>query len=325
MEEKLKPSTFSTCWVDDLLNNYALSLKALNRSQKTIDWYLDILRKFFDHLSRNNMLKPIEQLGSQELKAYLLHLQQRERWPNNKYIKDKGKLSPFSIQGVARAIKAFWSWLEKEGFIDENPLEKFPLPKVPKNLIKTITVPDMKALLNAVDKSTPEGERLFYILLTFIDTGVRIGEVVGIRMPDVDFQHRIITVTGKGKKQRPVPFSSKTRKALIKFRDGSRGKLSSVESDYLFPDKYGGHVTIGSVQQAVRRLAKKVGLKCHPHLFRHTFGTTFIANGGSPSALKEIMGHESFQTTQKYIHLKAEDLKLQHEKYSPVKDIFKDD
>ncbi len=325
MEEKLKPSTFSNCWVDDLLNNYALRLKALMRSQKTIDWYADILREYYGFLSDNNMLKPIEQLGSQELNAYLLYLQERDRWPNNKYIKDKGKLSPFSIQGVVRAIKAFWNTLLKDGIISENPLAKFPLPKVPKNLIQTITVANMKTLLNAVDKSTPEGERLFCILLTFIDTGTRIGETVVIKITEVDFQQRIITVTGKGQKQREVPFSSRTRKALIKFKDGSRNKLCNVESDYLFPDKYGNHLTIGSVQQAVRRLAKKVGVECHPHLFRHTFGTTFIANGGSPSALKEILGHESFHTTQKYIHLKAEDLKLQHEKYSPIKDIFKDD
>jgi len=325
MEKKPEPSEFTSGWVDNLLEEYSISLKALNRSQKTIDWYLDILRKYFGHLSRNNMLKPIEQLGPRELQAYLLHLRERERWPNNKYIKEKGKLSPFSIQGTARAIKAFWSWLLKSGIIEENPLAKFPLPKVPKNLIQTITVANMKTLFNVVDKSTLEGERLYCILLTFIDTGTRIGETVVIKIPEVDFQQRIITVTGKGQKQREVPFSSKTRKALIKFKDGSRNKLCNVESGYLFPDKYGNHVTIGSVQQAVRRLAKKVGVECHPHLFRHTFGTTFIANGGSPSALKEIMGHESFQTTQKYIHLKAEDLKLQHEKYSPIKDIFKDD
>jgi len=121
--------------LDDLMGNYSLSLKALNRSQRTIDWYLDILRKYFGFLSHSNMLKPVDQMGSQELQAYLLHLQERNRWPENKYIESKGKLSPFSIQGHARAIKAFWGWLFREGLIGENPLAKFPLPKVPPKII----------------------------------------------------------------------------------------------------------------------------------------------------------------------------------------------
>ena len=98
-----------------------------------------------------------------------------------------------------------------------------------------------------------------------------------------------------------------------------------MESDYLFPDKYGDPVSISSVQQAIRRLTKKAGLdhiKCHPHIFRHTFATMFLADGGSDVALKEIMGHESFQTTQKYIHLQPQDLQKQHMKYSPILHVF---
>jgi site-specific recombinase XerD len=324
MDEQPEAEKADIKFFEDLLEDYRLSLKALNRSQKTIDWYLEILRQFFRYLFQANMLKPVEQLGTKELEAYLLHLQERDRWPKNKYIKNKGKLSPFSIQGAVRAVKACWGWMEREGIIRKNPLAKFPLPKVPQNLIQTIAVTDMKKLLNAIDKSTPPGDRLYCILLTLIDTGARIGEVVGIKMPEVDFQNKTIVVTGKGQKQRLVPFSRDTRKALIKFRDGPRAKLSNVESDCLFPDKYGGHVSTSSVQQAVRRLAHKVGLvKCHPHLFRHTFASTFIAKGGAAPVLKEIMGHESFQTTEKYIHPKTEDLKMQHQLYSPVTEIFK--
>lgn len=307
-----------------ILENYELYLVALGRSKKTISWYLEILRKYFIFLSQSNMLKPLGQMGLKELQAYLLHLQERSRWPENKYIKNSGKLSPFSIQGHVRTIKAFWSWLLKDGSIEKNPLEKFPLPKVPQKLIQTIAVPDMKTLLNDIDRSTPVGERLYCILLTLIDTGARIGEVVEIKISEVGFQQGILTIMGKGQKQRLVPFSSDTRKAIIKFRDGSRAKLSSVESDYLFPNKYGDHVSISSVQQAVRRLAKKTGIsKCHLHLFRHTFATMFIASGGSGPLLKGIMGHSSYLTTDKYIHLKDEDLKIQHQLYTPVSEIFK--
>jgi site-specific recombinase XerD len=326
MEKKPDSAGANSEMLEDLLEYYSMSLKALNRSPQTIDWYVEILRKYFGFLSQSNMLKPVDQMGSQELQAYLLHLQERNRWPENKYIKNKRKLSPFSIQGHARAIKAFWSWLLKEGFIDDNPLTKFPLPKVPQNMIQTIATPDLKKLLEKIDRSSPVGERLYCVLLLLIDTGIRVSELVNIKMSDVIFMQSLITVIGKGQKQRLVLFSGIPRKALLKYIDGARAKLSSVESDYLFPQKYGDHISTGSVQQAIRRLAGKVGLaKCHPHLFRHTFATMFIASGGAAPILKEIMGHKSFQTTDKYIHPKTQDLKMQHQLHSPIKEIFKQD
>ncbi|MFC2031978.1 tyrosine-type recombinase/integrase [Chloroflexota bacterium] len=325
MEKKQKSAVLNSGSFEVLLEDYSMSLKALNRSQKTIDWYMDNLKNYFSFLSNSNMLKSIKQLGSQELKAYLLHLKERDRWPKNKYIKNKGRLSPFSIQAVARAIKAFWSWLLKDGIIEENPLAKFPLPKVPQNLIQTITVPDMKKLFEKIDRYSSAGERLYCMLMLLIDTGVRVGELVNIRMSDVDFAQGLITITmGKGQKQRQVPFYSITRKAILKYIDGARTKLSSAESDYVFVDQYGDHVSISSVQQAIRRLAKKAGLaKCHPHLLRHTFASMYIADNGPTFILKELMGHQSILTTEKYIHLKTQDLKMQHKLHSPLKDIFK--
>ena len=323
MEKKSESAGFNSESPKDLLENYSMSLKAGNRSHKTIDWYLGILKMYFGFLSQGNMLKPVDQMGSQELQAYLLHLEERSRWPENKHIKNKGILSPSSIQGYARAIKVFWGWLLKEGLINENPLVKFPLPKVPQNIIKTLTAEDMKKLLNAVDRSTPVGNRLYCVLLVLIDTGVRIGELVSITMPDINLPLGTIKVTGKGMKERIVPFGSITRKALINYIANSRLYISKIESDYLFPTKYGDHISVNSIQQALRRLAKKVGLPgCHPHLFRHTFATMFIASDGSPPILKEIMGHRSFQTTEKYIHPKAEDLKIQYQIHSPITEIF---
>ncbi len=124
-----------------------------------------------------------------------------------------------------------------------------------------------------------------------------------------------------------VPFSSLTRKELTKYINRYRPNLCSIDSSYLFPTEDGDNISVSCVQQMIRRLAIKAGLinvKCHPHIFRHTSGTMFLARGGSPAVLKEIMGHESFQTTQKYIHLQPEDLQKQHMRYSPVAYLFED-
>ena len=96
-----------------LLDYYVYSLKAANRSLKTINWYLEILERFFAFLSTEALSKPVTELGPSELKKYILHLQQAECWPKSSYIKKKGQLSSYSIQGHVRAVKAFWSWLHE--------------------------------------------------------------------------------------------------------------------------------------------------------------------------------------------------------------------
>ena len=106
-----------------LLDYYMSSLKAANRSLKTINWYLEILERFFAFLSTEALSKPVTELGPSELKKYILHLQQAERWPKSSYIKKKGQLSPQSVQGHVRAVKVFWSWLYEEGYIDKSSVK----------------------------------------------------------------------------------------------------------------------------------------------------------------------------------------------------------
>ena len=156
---------------NSLLIQYRLSLEASNKSQKTVEWYLDILSGFFDFLKLNNLMKPVDELSKEALEAYIIHRKTAKRWPNNPYIKEenKGKLSPHSIQGDVRAIKAFWSWLLYQGYIESNTLVKFPLPKVPKPLIKTLTIEQIRLLLKTIDKNSPAGARNYCILMLLID------------------------------------------------------------------------------------------------------------------------------------------------------------
>ena len=108
----------SKAFLLQLLEEYKLSLQALNRSPKTISWYSEILGSYFDFLESNSMLKPVGEMGTHELKRYILHLQKTPRWAKRPHFDgDKGKLSPYSIQGHVRALKAFWGWLEKEGYV----------------------------------------------------------------------------------------------------------------------------------------------------------------------------------------------------------------
>ena len=305
-----------------MLDYYRSSLMAANRSPKTISWYLEILTRFFAFLKSNSSAGQIEQLGKDELKAYVLHLQESVKWANSPNIKKAaGKLSPYSVQGHVRAVKAFWSWLAAEGYIQDNPLAKFPLPKVPQNLVKVLTQDQIKTLLAQIDRTTPMGAKYFSILLLLLDTGVRISELISIQMNKLNLQDGYVEVLGKGQKQRVVPFSKGIRKQILHYLSHCRGQICPSDSPYLFPTPDGGPISPNSIQQYLRRLAKLAGLsgvRCSPHIFRHTFATQALANGANVFVLRDIMGHSSLTTTLKYTHLQPVDLQKQHAKFSPV-------
>ena len=144
-------------------------------------------------------------------------------------------------------------------------------------------------------------------------------------MADIDLVNCLVTVVGKGRKERMVPFHRITRRELQRYISVFRPKLCSYDSCYLFPGSDGHHISVNSVQQFIRRIAVKAGLRgvrCSPHIFRHTFSTIFIAKGGADFALKEILGHTSLQPTMKYTHLQPRDLQRQHARFTPVEDLF---
>jgi integrase/recombinase XerD len=187
-------------------------------------------------------------------------------------------------------------------------------------------VDQFKKLLAKVDRHTPLGAKYYCVLLFLLDTGMRISELVNIKMADIDMINCLIIVVGKGRKERTVPFHSFTRRELQRYIKDFRPKLCSYGSCFLFPRSDGDHISVNSVQQFIRRIAIKAGLqgiRCSPHVFRHTFATTFIAKGGTDFVLKDILGHASLQPTLKYTHLQPKDLQRQHEKFTPVEDLLK--
>jgi len=312
----------SSCSWDDILCEYEVDLKSRNLSQKTIDWYRYVLNRFADFLAEKHIEKPIADIGTHEVKAYTVYLQsQAQRWPKSPHILKKGSLSPHSVQGHVRALKAFWSFLYSEGFVARNPLARYPLPKVPQNDIAILKLEDIQKLLMNIDRFTATGDRLYCILICLLDSGLRISELLDLKMNDIDLKCSYLRVLGKGQKFRVVPLSPPTLKCLLHYLHHSRSRICSEDSPYVFPAPDGGPISINSVQQSLRRLASSaglVGIKCHPHVFRHTCASLSLAYGANALVLKEILGHASLATTQKYTHLQPEHLQVQHAKFSPV-------
>ena len=320
----IEMNTAGFSW-NDILVQYRMSLEAANRSPRTIEWYLEILRRFFSFLKENGRRSVVAQIGKAELRAYIKYLQEAERWANKpKNGLYRGNMSPYSIQGHIRAIKAFFGWLSNDGIIESNPMEKFPLPKVPKYIKRTLTFEQIKILLSTIDKSMPLGFKYYCIILLMVDTGMRISELVNIKISDLDIPRGFVTIFGKGQKQRIVPISRITQGDILRYIDRFRQSNGVPNSPYLFPDQYGNHVTVNSIQQYLRRLTQKAGLdvKVTPHILRHTAATNFAAQGINAFILKEMLGHSSMQTTMRYVHPQPDDLKAQHNKFSMVNNLF---
>lgn len=308
--------------LEDIVVQYGYSLEAANRSTKTISGYMDVLHRFQRFLESEGLTKPIGALGKSEVREYVRHLQNSTRWSGKANVgKGQGKLSSQTVQVHVRALKAFWGWLSREGHIEENPLASYQLPKARQTLVKTLDHEQFKRLLAGIDRSTASGAKYYCIFLLLLDTGVRISELVNIKMDNLDLVRGLVLVLGKGQKERLVPFSGRTRKELVRFIKNYRGQLCSGGSAYLFPTPTGEHISSNSVQQRMRRLAKEAGLegtRVSPHVFRHTFATQAFAGGANPFAVKEILGHSSLETTLKYTHLRTSDIKKQHSRFSPV-------
>jgi site-specific recombinase XerD len=308
--------------IEEILENYRFCLQAANRSPKTIDWYIEILRRFFAFLKAKSLLKPLGELSPNELRAYIRYLQQATRWEHHPQVKKAGgKLSAFSIQGHVRAIKAFFSFLASEGCLASNPLARFPLPSVPQKPVATLSEEQIERLFANIDRSSPIGAKYSAIVHILLDTGMRISELTQIRLDELDLGLGWVRVTGKGQKIRLVPLTAPCRKEIRRYISLFRHQTAPVDSPFLFAQADGESISANSVEQFLRRLATAArlkGVRCSPHVFRHTFATQYIANGGNVFVLKEILGHSSLQTTMKYVHLRPQDIQIQHSRFSPL-------
>lgn len=322
-----KLQQFSLSW-ETILDEYSEALQATGRSEKTIDGYRESLIDYFTFLETHGLMNPVDRLGLKELTSYLIHLQKRDRWPNNPHIREenRGRLSPFTIRARARDIKTHWSWMRKNGYIVDNYLAGFTLPKVPDKLVEIIRPEQFKIILSDIETTTPEGLRHYCIMLIFYDNGMRLSELRTICIRDINLQSKTIKVFGKGQRERLVPITVYTRKYIMKYINGSRPRLCPDNCPYLFADSDGEPMTKNSIQQFMRRLIEKTGkqgLKLTPLILRHSFATLFLANGGSITDLQVILGHKSITTTQKYAKLQVQDIQKRHAMFSPVAQLFR--
>lgn len=272
-----------------------------NYSTHTIASYEDDLIQFVDFLSRRFSEPSVnaEHVDRSHIRLFLRYLHEQE----------------YSKKSIARklaSIRSLFKYLHKQHIIHANPAILVSTPKAEKKLPQVLDQGDVAALMQQPDVSTTIGKRDAAILEIFYSTGIRLSELIGLTVNDVDFVHGTLKVHGKGSKDRIVPFGSKAARAMREYLEIRATLVSGISPDGLFfLTVRGKRMNPKGVNILVNKYIGKVSeiKKKSPHVLRHSFATHMLDRGADLQAVKELLGHESLSTTQIYTHVSISRLK----------------
>ena len=282
---------------------YISDLRGYSDNTATV-YYEDIV-DFINFLESEN-IKNFNKVDYSIVRFYLMRLY------NKKY-------SRSTVSRKLSSLRSFFKYLHKENKIKSNPFTLVSSPKKDKQLPKFLYDRDIEALFDVPD-NTPLGIRDSVILETLYDTGVRVSELVNIKIDDIDFSSYTIKIHGKGNKDRIVLFGSYLEEILKTYISDSRKKLlKEKHNNYLILNAHGNKITTRGVAKIIDNLIKKTSIKIHvtPHVLRHTFATHLLENGAEILSVQSLLGHSSLSTTQIYTHVTNERLRNIYLKTQP--------
>lgn len=231
------------------------------------------------------------------------------------------ELNSRSQSRIISGLRSFFNYLVFEDYRKKNPLELMESPKTGRKLPDTLSTEEIDSMVAAIDLGKPEGERNRAILETLYGCGLRVSELIHLRLSDLFFSEGFILVTGKGNKQRFVPIAEETQKYINIYRKEVRVHIDIKKGfeDTLFLNRRGAGLTRAMIFTLIKQLAEKIGLKksVSPHTFRHSFATHLLEHGADLRAIQQMLGHESITTTEIYMHLDRSHLKEVMEKFHP--------
>lgn len=279
-----------------------------NTSPLTIQYYLTDIKQFEQFLMAES-INAINRITHVEIRLYLTRLYRE-------------KLAKKMFSRKLSGLRSFFNYLEKEDVIEKNPFLYVSMPKLDKKIPQFFYDEEMQQLFAAEDGMTPISQRNRAILELLYATGIRVTELVGIKIEDVDFTAGLLLVFGKGRKQRYVPFGSFAEMELKKYINDSRPKLqnkSEGKNNTLFLNHHGKPITDRGIRYILNRMLEKAALtsKIHPHKLRHSFATHLLNQGADMRSVQELLGHESLSSTQVYTHVTKDYLKKIYDNAHP--------
>jgi integrase/recombinase XerD len=269
-------------------------------SANSIEAYLHDVEKLYQFLEYKKYILSPKEVELKQLQEFL------------KWITELGMTSRSQAR-VISGVKAFYKYLLLENVLSADPTALLEAPKLGRKLPETLSVEDINKIIDGIDLSTPEGVRNKAMLETLYSCGLRVSELVNLKISNLFLRDGFVKVTGKGDKERLAPIGSIAVKHITVYKDEVRCHIAvkKDQEDFLFLNRRGAKLTRVMVFTIIKRLATKTGLKKHisPHTFRHSFATHLIEGGADLRAVQEMLGHESITTTEIYTHLDREYLR----------------
>ena len=273
-------------------------------SDNTISTYLNNLKIYKDYIEENRLDEySIEPINLEHFITYL---------------KENFDYKPKSINTMISSLKSYYNFLLKEKYIDNDPTDLLKSPKIDKKYPTYITYDELNRLLLAIDTSKNLGKRDYLLINLLYDSGVRVSELINIRINNIDFENRLIKILGKGDKERVVYFTINTSKILYEYIYDIC-EVHKYPRKYLFENKSNVVISRFEVYNIIRKYAEiaKIEKNVTPHVLRHTIATHLIQNDADVMSVKTILGHSKVSTTEIYTHLDTKDLKR---KYDAIKE-----
>ena len=276
-ESLLFDSLVSTTSLESLTKGYLLNCRTENKSPKTISGYEMTLRNFAWYCRQQNFPE-IQKLTAIHIRHFLWYLaSEKQRWNSRSPAANKPVTST-TVNGYFRALRTFFNWLEREELIIQNPFKNLKPPKINNKQILALSPTEIDRLFKVCSGKNSLEVRNRAILSVFLDTGLRISELVNLTLEDIDFDNCSLFIRkGKGGKQRVVRIGNKAQKTLWRYITVYR----KSESNRLFINRSGDPLSLLGMKILIKRLGDKAKVKVHPHKLRHTFSISFLRAGGT--------------------------------------------
>jgi tyrosine recombinase xerD len=296
----------------EIVRRYLRYLKLeRNYSQNTIEAYRNDLRWLIDFLQANEL---------NVLDVKLEHLEQFSGTLHEHLI------SPRSQARILSGLRSFYKYLLLDGYIEADPTELLVSPHVRNHLPDVLSTEEVDLLEASIDLSKPEGQRNKAIIEVLFSCGLRVSELVNLKLSDLFIEEKYVRVMGKGSKERLVPISTKAIKELqYWFRDRNLMSIQPGEQDYVFLNRRGAHLTRTMILIMIKQQAVLAGIKktISPHTLRHSFATSLLEGGADLRAIQVMLGHEDIGTTEIYTHIDTTTLRREIVEHHPRNKMWK--
>ncbi len=282
--------------IEDYLTHLTLEK---NLSDNTTEAYIRDLYLLEDFICARYPGLPPQEVSTTHLEAFLADLHDK-------------KHARASMARTLSGVKSFFNYLNENGFIASSPAELLESPKLRRSLPAVLSVDEIRRILEAVDLSTPQGHRNRAMIETLYSCGLRVSELIGLRLSDLFFDDGFLRVTGKGDKQRLVPVSGEAVKQIGLYLERRKHlPLQARYKEFVFLNNKGRSLSRVMLFLIIREAVKAAGIEktVSPHTFRHSFATHLVQGGADIRVVQEMLGHESIATTEIYTHLHREHLR----------------